>query len=202
MMISTAAARTLSRGTLIKAATAASTGLSLLQLSHSSSTTWPTILAGPAVVSCEQGDKDTSWQKALDKATQGLAGQNIMDTLGKTVGSQVQGVIDTGIPTQLSYGFVSGYCAGLAAKQVGKLAATVFGLGFMTLQTLAYNGYIEVNHAKIQESVEKMLDLNQDGKIDEDDATEVYQKALKVLQFNLPAGSGFAAGFLGGLRSG
>lgn len=165
-------------------------------------------LLRPATTLCDSGGNkgndgnNNDWQGILDRATQTLAGRNVMDAFGKTVGSQVQGVIDTGIPSQLSYGFVSGYCAGLAAKQVGKLAATVFGLGFITLQTLAYNGYIEVNHARIQESVEKLLDMNQDGKIDQEDATVAYQKVLKVLQFNLPAGSGFAAGFLGGVRSG
>ena len=40
---------------------------------------------------------------------------------------QLQGAIDSGIPTQLSYGFIMGYCSGMALKKVGKLAATVAG---------------------------------------------------------------------------
>jgi uncharacterized membrane protein (Fun14 family) len=40
---------------------------------------------------------------------------------------QVQVAYDTGIPSQLSYGFVCGYCSGYALKAVGKGAAVVFG---------------------------------------------------------------------------
>jgi uncharacterized membrane protein (Fun14 family) len=72
----------------------------------------------------------------------------------------------------------------------------------MCLQTLAYNGYVQVNHTKIQKSVENFFDLNKDGKIDESDGAEAYKRVLGVLQFNLPAGSGFGAGFIGGVRSG
>ncbi|GKZ00520.1 hypothetical protein MPSEU_001004400 [Mayamaea pseudoterrestris] len=200
MMISATATR-ISRQSLVKAATVATTGFSLLQLSgvSTSSTLW-----NASTVHCDQGggDKDgnNSWQNILDKSTKGLADRNVMDALAKTVGTQIQGAIDTGIPSQLSYGFVSGYCAGIAARQIGRATATVLGLGFITLQTLAYNGYIEVNHTKIQETIEKYMDLNQDGRIDQHDASAAYRKMLKVLEFNLPAGSGFAAGFFGGVR--
>ena len=40
---------------------------------------------------------------------------------------QVQTAVDTGIPTQLSYGFICGYCSGLALKKAGRAAAVVFG---------------------------------------------------------------------------
>jgi hypothetical protein len=41
--------------------------------------------------------------------------------------TQVQGAVDSGIPTQLSYGFISGYCSGIALKKIGRGAAVVFG---------------------------------------------------------------------------
>ena len=71
----------------------------------------------------------------------------------------------------------------------------------MSLQTLSYHGYIKVDHVKIKESFDDFLDLNDDGKIDKEDAKEAKTKLLKVLQFNMPAGGGFAAGFVGGLRN-
>jgi uncharacterized membrane protein (Fun14 family) len=40
---------------------------------------------------------------------------------------QIQGAIDTGIPTTISYGFVSGFCSGYALKKVGKVVAVVLG---------------------------------------------------------------------------
>jgi len=46
---------------------------------------------------------------------------------------QVQGAIDSGVPTQLSYGFISGFCSGYALKKVGKAAATVLGTSFFLL---------------------------------------------------------------------
>jgi FUN14 domain-containing protein 1 len=76
------------------------------------------------------------------------------------------------------------------------------GMGFVTLQTLQYSGYIQVDHRKLRTDVEKMLDLDKDGTIDHKDATVVYNKLLTILQYNMPGGGGFVAGFVGGLRSG
>ena len=44
-----------------------------------------------------------------------------------TINVKIQNAYDTGIPSQLSYGFVCGYCSGYALKVVGKGAAVVFG---------------------------------------------------------------------------
>lgn len=72
----------------------------------------------------------------------------------------------------------------------------------MTLQTLAYQGYIQVDHVRIRHDLESYFDLNRDGKINHEDRALATKKVMDVLQFNLPAGSGFTAGFIGGLRSG
>jgi uncharacterized membrane protein (Fun14 family) len=72
----------------------------------------------------------------------------------------------------------------------------------MTLQTLSYQGYIKVDHVKIKQDVEKIMDFNQDGEVDNKDAAMAYKKILTVLQYQMPSGAGFATGFVGGLRSG
>ena len=59
---------------------------------------------------------------------------------------QVAEAVETGVPTQLSYGFVSGFCSGFALKKVGKVVGVVLGVGFMGLQTLSYSGYVDVDH--------------------------------------------------------
>jgi uncharacterized membrane protein (Fun14 family) len=150
-------------------------------------------------------DGNIDWSKALsqvkDRATSGQ-GDDIWHALALSAGDTLQAGIDSGIPTQLSYGFISGYCSGYALKKVGKTAAVVFGLGFMSLQTLSYYGYVKVDHGQIRKDVENLLDLNQDGKVDRSDGELAYDKLMSVLQFNLPGGSGFAAGFVGGIRSG
>ena len=82
------------------------------------------------------------------------------------------------------------------------LFAIIIGLGFISLQTLSFYGYIKVDHGQLQKDVQDFLDLNEDGKVDSEDGKLIYNKVLKVLEFNLPAGGGFAAGFAGGLRMG
>lgn len=82
------------------------------------------------------------------------------------------------------------------------LLSTTLGLGFMGIQTLSYYGYIEVDHSRIQSDFEKALDLNKDGKVDKEDGKIAYDKVMSVLQYSLPAGSGFGGGFIAGVRSG
>ena len=72
----------------------------------------------------------------------------------------------------------------------------------MSLQTLSYYGYIKVDHKKIEDDFNRAMDLNQDGKVDQEDAKLAYGKLQEVLQYSLPAGGGFAGGFLAGLRRG
>ena len=88
-------------------------------------------------------------------------------------------------------------------KKVGRAASVVFGMGFMTLQALSYTaGYVTVNHAVIQSDVEDVLDVNDDGVVDEKDVFVMKEKMMDVLTFNMAGGSGFASGFWGGFRSG
>jgi uncharacterized membrane protein (Fun14 family) len=75
------------------------------------------------------------------------------------------------------------------------------GLLFVTMQTLAYKGYVQVDHVQVKDDLMNWLDLNQDGKVDADDRDIAIRKVLHVLEFNLPAGSGFVGGLIGGLRS-
>jgi hypothetical protein len=53
--------------------------------------------------------------------------QKVSDQLASTTGGKLQEAVDSGVPTQVSYGFVCGYCSGYAAKKAGKVAAIVFG---------------------------------------------------------------------------
>jgi hypothetical protein len=66
---------------------------------------------------------DMDWSNALDK----LQSNQFWDSVAATAGGKMQSAVDSGIPTQLSYGFVSGYCSGMAFKKIGRVAAGVFG---------------------------------------------------------------------------
>ena len=111
-------------------------------------------------------------------------------------------IISTGVPGQLSGGFVAGWCAGYSLKKIGKVGAFAFGLGFCTLQALSYSGYVHVDYNKMGRDFKKIFDLNNDGKVDEEDGRQIYNKVMEVLTYNIPAGSGFGAGFIAGVRSG
>jgi hypothetical protein len=54
----------------------------------------------------------------------------------------------------------------------------------------------------MKKEVESWMDLNKDGKVDADDSKLAINKVLRVLEYNMPGGGGFAAGFIGGIRSG
>ena len=92
----------------------------------------------------------------------------------------------------------------LLAQLTGYEYASTFatGLGFVSLQTLSFYGYVKVDHGQMQKDFNDFLDFNKDGSIDRADGEIAYNKLMKVLQFNIPAGGGFAAGFLFGVRSG
>lgn len=125
-----------------------------------------------------------------------------LDHIATTIGTHVQQSVDSGVPTHISYGFICGYSSGYALKKVGKVAGILFGLGFITLQSLQYTGYIEIDHNQLKKDVEKALDLDKHGTLNGSDAKVGFDKILEVLQYNVPGTGGFVAGFLGGLRSG
>ena len=130
-----------------------------------------------------------------------------LNSIAASLGSQVSSAIATGVPTDLSYGFLAGYLSGLALKKVGKVASIALGCSFLALQSLAYAGYIDVHHDKLQKQVEEMLDRNNDGVVDCTDLRSVLEDVRKVAGFGLEDKSlvastgGFGLGFWGGLRS-
>lgn len=172
------------------------------------------VSSGTAIAFCDNGkgngngggaDDIMKKIKSMIPSSDGEGGfdvSSVMDKVATEVGSKVAEAVETGVPTQLSYGFMSGFCSGYALKKVGKVAAIVLGGGFMALQTLSYSGYVEVDHGKLKKDIEGMMDLNKDGKIDKEDLNKASEDVMEVLSFGLPAGAGFGAGFLFGLKQG
>ena len=68
--------------------------------------------------------------------------QSLSDSVASNAGTQLQTAIDSGIPTQVSYGFVSGYCSGYALKKAGRVAAVVFGKYYCII-------FVTINFVKI-----------------------------------------------------
>eukprot|EP00752_Nemacystus_decipiens_P018258 g16383.t1 len=122
--------------------------------------------------------------------------------LGEAVRERLNSLVQSGVPSQISFGFGMGFCCGFAAKKTAKAALVGIGLAFGSLQLLSYMGYVELDYSKIEGEVMTSLDLNEDGKVDSDDVKEIWDRTMKVLSYNLPTGSGFAAGALVGARMG
>lgn len=116
--------------------------------------------------------------------------------------SQVNAFLASGKGGQISWGFLMGVCSGFALKKVSKVGAVALGGLFVLLQCASYSGYIDVNYQKLQRDMTDYLDLNHDGVLDTKDLDSLYKSVMKVLEFSLPAGSGYAAGFLVGFRAG
>jgi len=72
----------------------------------------------------------------------------------------------------------------------------------MGLQTLAYNGYIEVDWAGAEKEIMRRATNGKSGQVDAKVANELYDKVMEVVGYNIPAGSGFGGGVIVGLRSG
>jgi uncharacterized membrane protein (Fun14 family) len=135
-----------------------------------------------------------------------------IDDCATAIGSQLSYALASGIPANLSYGFVAGYASGYALKKIGRVAAVVLGTAFLGMQTLAAYGYVTVDHAKIRHRLEDLMDRNKDGMVNASDLKDVVESAKRVAGFGIieegtevglgASAAGFGTGFYGGLRSG
>jgi len=156
----------------------------------------------PSKVSCASNDesngpKDGKIQDDAFDFEKLIASQ--FDETGSLNG--VKKFIESGLPGQVGYGFVMGYSSGFCLKKISRFAAFVVGSSFILIQSLQYSGLIRVDYDGIQKKVERVLDVNNDGKVDLDDLKHAQQKVLAVLQYHMPAGGGFAAGLIAGFRA-
>lgn len=94
----------------------------------------------------------------------------------------------------LGFGGVAGFVVGYAAKKATKAVAIFLGFVFIAIQVLAYYGVLEVHWETVQTGAEKIWE-GQDG-------LTLADRAWHVINYNLPFGGGFLAGFLLGFRKG
>eukprot|EP00904_Undaria_pinnatifida_P006558 jgi/Undpi1/3031/HiC_scaffold_14.g06408.m2 len=120
--------------------------------------------------------------------------------VAEMIRNKFNSVMGSDAPAQLSFGFIMGVCCGFAAKKTARVALVGVGLAFGSLQVLSYLGYVKMDYDKIEGEMMGVLDLDKTGKVDTDDFKVLYDRVMKVATYNLPAGSGFAAGALIGAR--
>ncbi|KAF0698773.1 Aste57867_10631 [Aphanomyces stellatus] len=104
-----------------------------------------------------------------------------------------------GVIGQVSFGSFVGFCAAMAVKSIGQLAAVAIGVVFIGTQMAASAGYIQVDWKKIEKDAIAAVDPNGDGKIDADDFKIWWKKFYAMAKYNMPSSGGFATGFALGL---
>ncbi|MBF0408344.1 MAG: FUN14 domain-containing protein [Candidatus Riflebacteria bacterium] len=92
--------------------------------------------------------------------------------------------------TNLGFGGIAGWCVGFTLKKFAKMAALIVGIGFMAVQFLAYNQYLEINWQKVQSNVPQ------------DSLEKAYVSGMSLLTYNFPFAGAFAGGFWLGFKSG
>lgn len=95
---------------------------------------------------------------------------------------------------QLGFGVVAGFAAGFALKKVGKLLAIAVGLIFVAVQLLAYAGFVSIDWAAVQSSVDPMLTPRALG--------GAWRTLLAVLTYNIAFAAAFVPSFVWGLKRG
>mmetsp|Transcript_11322 Transcript_11322/g.22886 ORF Transcript_11322/g.22886 Transcript_11322/m.22886 type:complete len:115 (+) Transcript_11322:3002-3346(+) len=102
-----------------------------------------------------------------------------------------------------SLGLGLGFCSGYCVKKVGKAAAVGVGGLVVAFQLAARQGYVTVEWGAIERDVNRMMDLNADGRVDVEDAKVAWARAVDILTHHMGSSSaGFGAGLLMGLRRG
>lgn len=140
---------------------------------------------------------EKEFHELLEKVKKDL---NQIPTDSEGLKAQLNDFIDSGKATQVSFGFAMGYCSGMVLRRISRASALIVGSLFIGMQYASYYGYLDVNYRKIERSFRQYFDINQDGNVDQKDFDLLKDDITKVLEFNIPAGSGFGAGLLLGLR--
>jgi uncharacterized membrane protein (Fun14 family) len=155
----------------------------------------PLFITGVVCEGSNDGNKGI-WDSVADTA------RNTGDAVATQAGDMIDNFLKSGVGGQITWGFASGFCSGYAIKKVSKVFALGIGLFFVAVQGLSYAGYAHVDYNKANAAFENALDLNKDGVVNSEDAKVAFNKMMEVLQYNIPAGSGFVTGVVLGLRTG
>jgi uncharacterized membrane protein (Fun14 family) len=90
----------------------------------------------------------------------------------------------------LGMGGLTGWAVGFTMKKFAKLAALCVGIGFMSIQFLAFHKFIIIDWDKIKTAVPN------------ESLQRTWIEAMSILTFNLPFAGSFIAGFWLGFKKG
>ncbi|CAG8490065.1 7142_t:CDS:2 [Funneliformis caledonium] len=101
---------------------------------------------------------------------------------------------------QITFGASMGFASGYFVKEVSKTAALLVGATFVFLQILEQQGYIKIDWSKFEENYNKVLDLDEDGKVTTNDWKLIFFKVVEFLGRNFQTDACFMIGFGIGLK--
>ncbi|CAI2177492.1 10667_t:CDS:2 [Funneliformis geosporum] len=103
---------------------------------------------------------------------------------------------------QITFGASMGFASGYFVKEVSKTAAVLVGATFVFLQILEQQGYIKIDWSKFEENYNKVLDLDEDGKVTTNDLKLIFFKVVEFFGRNFQTDASFMIGFGVGFRYG
>ena len=90
----------------------------------------------------------------------------------------------------LGGGGLAGWAVGFTLKKFAKLAALILGIGFISIQALAFHKFIVIDWERIKTAVPDQTIENSAGSM------------MSVITYNLPFAGSFLVGFWMGFRKG
>ena len=95
--------------------------------------------------------------------------------------------------TQVGFGAVAGYCAGVALRVAGTAGLALAGAGFVALQGLQYKGYVAVDWQKVERELrDTVRDIS--GASSEAASRRAMDEMADAIKFGLPGAGGFSLG--------
>ena len=95
--------------------------------------------------------------------------------------------------TQVGFGAVAGYCAGVALRVAGTAGLALAGAGFVALQGLQYKGFVAVDWQKVERELrDTVRDIS--GASSEAASRRAMDEMADAIKFGLPGAGGFSLG--------
>ena len=95
---------------------------------------------------------------------------------------------------QLTFGGLAGFAAGYALKKLGKLAAIALGLFFISMQVLAYHGFVTIHWDDLQRRVNPFFEG--------ESVNQLWRTLVEVLTYNVTFAAAFVPGLIVGIKRG
>jgi len=94
---------------------------------------------------------------------------------------------------QIGLGAIIGYSAGYATQKAVKILLVILGLLFVSIQILAYYGFVDVHWGTIQNAADPILNQST--------VARYWDQFMAIMKTNLPFAGSFSGFFFLGLRA-